>query len=232
MLGYIYFITNKITGKQYIGQTVDINDRLNKHLSYLRSGSHHSVKLQRAYDKYGEENFIFSWDIYDVKNQKELLLLEQQKISEFDTYNNGYNCSFGGEGTKLIFDFQTSCILYQILQRYNGVNREIAKYYNCDHSVIDNLKRNKIYKNIIVSEEDIDKFIKKLKLNDNNLVQNYIPHNLQKLDKEKCFEILSIILTEDGYDRLLCDIYSIGTKTIYNLKKNKSYKNYIQAEDR
>lgn len=227
MLGYIYFITNTITGKKYIGETINFKERKNKHLSYLRKDSHHSNKLQRAYNKYGEDNFEWSYEIYEIENEAELKIIEQKKIAEYDTYYNGYNCTLGGEGHNLIFDYNTASILYQILQRYEGVNRQIARFFNCDHTVINKLKNNDIYKDEIVEEKKIEEMINKLKLSENNLKNNYIPHNVKKLNKKQIFEILSIILDEKGYDNLLADIYNIDTKLLYRLKKNEIYIDYI-----
>lgn len=182
MLGYIYFITNQTNNKKYIGETINIQERKARHLSNLRRGIHHSEKLQRAYDKYGEGQFKWSWDAYEIKDEQELKLLEKKLIAEYDTYYNGYNCTHGGEGNSLIFDYKKACVLYQILQRYDGVNRQIARYFNCDHSVIDNLKNNNIYKDEEVNEADILEMINILKLSNNNLKENYIPHNLKKLN--------------------------------------------------
>lgn len=56
--GYIYAITNKVNGKQYIGSTIRSNNsRWNLHVSRLRNKKHHSYKLQSSWDSYGEENF-------------------------------------------------------------------------------------------------------------------------------------------------------------------------------
>lgn len=57
---YIYQIKNKINSKSYIGSTKSFKKRVRRHLRDLRKGKHHSIYLQRAYNKYGEENFIFS----------------------------------------------------------------------------------------------------------------------------------------------------------------------------
>lgn len=59
MIGGIYQIKNIITGKYYIGSSVDIKKRWNQHLKTLRRGTHRNKHLQRAYDKYGENAFQF-----------------------------------------------------------------------------------------------------------------------------------------------------------------------------
>lgn len=55
----IYAIINMIDWKKYIGQAVDIKRRNNKELSILRGNYFHNQHLQNAFNKYGEENFIF-----------------------------------------------------------------------------------------------------------------------------------------------------------------------------
>lgn len=229
MLGYIYFIINTVNGKKYVGQTQNIDERKYKHFSYLRRGVHHSHKLQRAYNKYGESVFDFEYQIVEVENEKELMLLEQKTIADYNTYYDGYNETQGGEGTPRVFDYYTACILYKILQRYEGVNRQIAKYYNCDHRVIDNLKKNTLYEDEAVNEEEVNKTIKLLELKDENLLNNYKPHNKKKLETEQIFEILSIILKEEGYDRLIADIFGVDTKLLWRLKQNIIYIDDIKS---
>lgn len=55
----VYQIRNIIDNKRYIGSAIDFNDRKRRHESALNSGSHHSVHLQRAWNKLGEECFVF-----------------------------------------------------------------------------------------------------------------------------------------------------------------------------
>ena len=56
MIG-IYKITNKINGHSYIGQSVNILKRWNKHRSFESSNAQYP--LYRAFKKYGIDNFIF-----------------------------------------------------------------------------------------------------------------------------------------------------------------------------
>ena len=55
-LGVIYQIRCIPTGKVYVGQAQSerLQLRWDRHRSDLRKGKHHAVKLQRAWNKYGE----------------------------------------------------------------------------------------------------------------------------------------------------------------------------------
>jgi len=72
MIGYLYIITNKVNGKKYIGKTNDINRRITRHFIDLKRGNHHSHKLQRAFNKYGKDNFIVTYDTFINISEEEL----------------------------------------------------------------------------------------------------------------------------------------------------------------
>lgn len=67
----IYAIFNIIDDKCYVGQTIDHDFRSREHKKQLRGFYHHSLYLQRAWCKYGEENFIFV--ILEILNDKNKL---------------------------------------------------------------------------------------------------------------------------------------------------------------
>ena len=74
MIG-IYSITNKLNNKRYIGQSIDIETRIKRHFRELRRGVHHCHHLQRAFDKYGEDNF----DFYIIEKCEESQLLDKEQ---------------------------------------------------------------------------------------------------------------------------------------------------------
>jgi group I intron endonuclease len=55
----IYTITSP-SGNVYVGSTKNFKSRWSQHRSELRRSVHHSFKLQRAWNKYGEENMTFA----------------------------------------------------------------------------------------------------------------------------------------------------------------------------
>ena len=88
----IYSIRNKSNNKVYIGSSFDINKRWMKHINDLKNGTHHSVKLQRAYDiTKNIDDFEFSV-LEDVDDIDELKEREQYYIDLYDAYRFGYNC--------------------------------------------------------------------------------------------------------------------------------------------
>jgi hypothetical protein len=89
---------NSESGRVYIGSASSIKKfqsnsgfrvRWNRHIQDLRKGKHHSIKLLRAYEKYGENNMFF--EVLEKADVSNCLALEQHYINKFDNFNNGYN---------------------------------------------------------------------------------------------------------------------------------------------
>ena len=92
----IYKITNKINGKCYIGQSINIGKRFAQHKSQSYRNIHVNKLLYKAIEKYGIENFSF-----DVIENCEINILDDREkywIEYFDSYNKGYNSTKGGKG--------------------------------------------------------------------------------------------------------------------------------------
>ena len=53
----VYEIVNLVNGKRYVGSAVNLSARHRDHLHRLRKGIHHSIALQRAWNKYGPQSF-------------------------------------------------------------------------------------------------------------------------------------------------------------------------------
>lgn len=230
MLGYLYTITNKINGKVYVGKTINLKHRWEEHLSDLRNNKHHSIELQRSYNKYGEDNFLFEYEVIEVKDDNELSILEMNKIEELDSYKNGYNETLGGDGNKKKFNYEESVLLYQILLRYDGIKRYLGSKLHCDPSCFSAIENNAIlYKEASYDEKELNDLIQKLELSDKNLKENYIPHNTKKLTDEECFELLGIIKYIKGYDKIMCEHFNITSKLIYRLRKDSIYKEVCAA---
>ena len=102
MKGFIYKIVNKENGKFYIGSTIEPQRRKKRHFDDLKNKRHHCLFLQRAYNKYGADNFEFLPKEVNVIDDRELRLLEERYIGY--CWNSGklYNTSKNGSGGDLI----------------------------------------------------------------------------------------------------------------------------------
>lgn len=88
----IYKIENTNTGRVYIGQSKNIYNRFQQHKTELKSNTHHSLKLQRSYNKTSDKN-VFKFSVVEIVNDEKMLNeREQHYIDYYDSYNNGYNC--------------------------------------------------------------------------------------------------------------------------------------------
>lgn len=91
----IYCIQNKINGKRYIGQSINVERRFREHKTDC--GNMH---LKRAFEKYGIENFNFN--VLVSCEMEELDNREVFYIAKYNTTdrNFGYNCESGGNLNK------------------------------------------------------------------------------------------------------------------------------------
>ncbi len=87
----IYKITNYANGKIYIGSPSHIESRWSDHFKTLRRNCHKNTHLQRAWNKYGEECFIF--EIIELVEKSNLLVREQYWIDTLNVCDGevGYN---------------------------------------------------------------------------------------------------------------------------------------------
>jgi group I intron endonuclease len=71
----IYKLINVINDKFYVGSAVDLKRRKTRHFSELRKGKHNNRHLQAAWNKYGEQAFVFVV-IAEVAPEADLLAAE------------------------------------------------------------------------------------------------------------------------------------------------------------
>lgn len=88
-----YKIENLLTGDLYIGSTNNFLKRQQYHKAALRKGIHHSIVLQRAWNKYGEEAFEFLV-IETYTTRAEAFANEQKLINTLEPKYNVSNTVF------------------------------------------------------------------------------------------------------------------------------------------
>lgn len=96
MMNQVYKITNQVNGKAYIGITTNgAKQRWSEHRSRFNLGERNH-KLYQAMRKHGIGNFSIEV-INNAQNASELPALEIEYIKKFDSFNNGYNMTCGGD---------------------------------------------------------------------------------------------------------------------------------------
>lgn len=92
----IYLIFNQKTDRFYVGSTLNFKSRVMAHRSCLRRGKHHSERLQRSFDKHGEDCFRFViasfCDPLCVRSLESIWLSSAKEI-----YNTNQNAAGGSD---------------------------------------------------------------------------------------------------------------------------------------
>lgn len=197
-MGYIYLITNLLNNKKYIGKTTQsIEKRWQEHIYDSKRKKCEIRPLYRAIRKYGVENFsikeIEKCDV-DILSER-----EQYWIQYYNTFEEGYNATLGGDGS-ILLDYNE--IIKRYLITHNAT--EVARVLNCSRdSVYKILKANDIL-TISCGEVIKNKTSKKVLQYDKN--GNFIKEYASYKDAE---------LAMGNTQRHICDVANGKRKTAY-----------------
>ena len=144
----IYCITNQINGKQYVGQSVDIEERFKQHIQN-KSDS----EIHKAIKEYGVHNFRFE-PLVEC-SQKELDEQEVKFIRLLGTYENGYNQTRGNEHS--VFNVEYN------YKKYSELKKEVETKKDKIRSLKE--ENNKLKKTI----DDLEDIISNLEDNQDSL---------------------------------------------------------------
>ena len=167
MRGFIYKVTNTINGKYYIGQTIqNVKERFYQHCATKCSQAILNMVIHKAINKYGKSNFTI--EVIEEVESTNLNDRERYWIRYYDSYNNGYNSTEGGQdGIKLFKNLDTESIVREY--KSGKSLREIGRLFNVDKQTIKdllvrnniNLRTTRTYK---LSQKDREDIIKDLSL--------------------------------------------------------------------
>lgn len=134
-MGYIYKITNLTNNLAYIGQTVrPYKERWAEHKRDRNKEPYCNWPLYRMLNKVGLENT--KWEVIEeVPNE---LLNEREKywIAFYNTKENGYNCTYGGDnGTRYNYEE----VLNYWLNEANRSFTKTAEHYNTSKDYISDI---------------------------------------------------------------------------------------------
>lgn len=210
MKGYIYQIINKVDGRRYVGQTINLEKRKQTHFSKLRKNQHPNKLLQDAWNEWGEENFSFIYEEVDIKDNNTLNEAEINTISKYNSYLDGYNRTPGGQGgiIKRKLTYEDFCFIYYGCQ-WQGMTEKIANYLHIDASTVSSILREKAHLDYLIRSKELSKEeIEKIQFEFKEIF------NIPK-DKEKDKNRVPTHISEEEYFYCFCiaSTYGRGIET-------------------
>lgn len=209
----IYKITCLANNKVYIGQSTKVNKRLSSHFASLRRGAHHNEHLQKAYNKYGEDNFVI--EVLAECSKSELDNLEKQFIAAYKSTNHkyGFNMMDGGQGDERHFT------PYVKLKMSNSLR---GRKFTDEHK----RRISEGNKGRVISQEAIDKCKASIARNQSRSGEKNGNAILSNKDAEKIIKFLLI----EYNPMLAAQKFNTTYGIIMNLIYNRSYLNVLPEE--
>jgi hypothetical protein len=141
-----YYVGHTLMQQKETDNTFGFWKRWRLHLYYLRKNKHHSIHLQNAYNKYGENNIEFKILEY-CNDVNEIVKKEQYWIDKLDSYNNGYNIlPFAGSskgrimllnrGGKKICQYSLEGVLLATYASAREITRQLNINYKSIHKCV------------------------------------------------------------------------------------------------
>ena len=238
----VYLITNTVNSKCYIGQAINIRNRLKSHISnYINK--RYDNPLYRAFNKYGLDKFTYQLlDVLEENDYKEarkqLDILEIKYIETYNSYNKGYNQTKGGDGGILGYKFTEK----QIEKQKENTTKRINESLQCKIYLYD---INNKYTYMFIAPKYADHYFEWKEGTTKNMIPNILGRKkyiVYRTDEEKQIKLNKLDLKgfnngryENKYNkedylnlkksypnvsaRELATLLNVTVKTIYNYDK-------------
>ena len=237
----IYQIRNKVNSKSYIGSSTRLSKRWKRHLTDLKCNVHHSLALQRAFHKYGSDNFEFTI----LENCEESKLLDREQYY-LNTLKPEYNiCKTAGnclgvthseetkqkqkESNKAYWDrvgrpFKDKV---KIIREQNSLIRQQKEQRNLQ--IIEDLKSG-IRQDIIAEKYNLSPSVITQLKKKNNIVTDIISkgsnNGFSKLTEEQVKEI-KYLLKDKVKQQTIADKYNVKLRTIKAIQSGQNRSHII-----
>lgn len=216
---YLYRIVNIETNKVYIGSTINRKLRLKNHISFLEKGKHKNKSLQKDFNKYGKEKFIFEYFLEKVPFTKEIDRgdIENFFIKLYDSFEKGYNNTVAPPSHNINNSVYRYSLEGEFIDSFKNANKA-SRELNIDASSIIKAIKNKrgsvsgyLFFNSLVKDKNVFEEYKKTayrkpilkKDSEGNILKEYSSFtkafNEEKVTKAKMTKNLKNTKDENGF---------------------------------
>lgn len=196
----IYQIKNLVNGKVYIGSAVNFKKRWDHHKFRLKKGNHHSSHLQRSWEKYGGNVFIFEI-IETVEDKENLLQREQYYLDKYESYNHtkGYNiCPKAGTTLGVVCSDETKRKISEV--KKGKLKGEDNPFYGKKHTTEVKEKMSELKKNIVGEK-----------------------HSKSKTTNEQAKQVKILLRDTSLLMREIAEIVGVSFNVVSNIKRGHSW---------